>query len=129
MVPTLSNRSMGSVLCAGAVVVLDGRRWGTHAAAGAGRVMGVEGKRRGAGGLGRRGTPGQMGARPLRETPPKGRHLVGTPPGIGKASGENCSAAASSLIRWGGCAAMLGGLSTAFAGGFFPSYQSKSKGE
>ena len=37
--------------------------------------------------------------------------------------------AASSLVRWGGSAAVLGGLSTAFVGGFFPSHHSKSKGE
>jgi hypothetical protein len=91
--------------------------------------MGAEGQNRGAGGLGRRGTPGQRGTRPFRETSSKGRHLVGAPAGVGKASGEDCSVAASSLVRWGGCAAVLGGFSTAFVGEFFPSHHSKSKGE
>jgi hypothetical protein len=91
--------------------------------------MGAEGQRKGAGGLGRRGTPGQMGTRPIRETSSKGRHLVGAPDAVGKASGEDCSVAASSLIRWGGCAAVLGGLSTAFVGEVLPLHHSKSKGE
>ena len=91
--------------------------------------MHAEGQRRGADGLGRRGTPGQMGARPFREASSKGRHLVGAPAGVGKASGEDCCGAASSLTRWGGCAAVLGGLSTPFVGEFFPSHHSKSEGE
>jgi hypothetical protein len=90
--------------------------------------MVAEGQRKGAGGLGRRGTPGQMGTRPFRETSSKGRHPVGAPDAVGKASSEDCSVAASSLIRWGGCAAVLGGVSTAFAGGFFPSHHSEGKG-
>ena len=91
--------------------------------------MGEEAKRSGTGGLGLRGTLGHMGTRPHQETPPKGRCFVGAPPGVGKASGEECSAVASSLIRWGGCTAVLGGLSTVFVSGFFPSHRSESKGE
>ena len=92
--------------------------------------MGAEGQSRGAGGLGRRSAPGQMGTSlSLGETSSRGRRLIGPPAGVGKASGEDCCVAASSLTRWGGCAAVLGGLSTAFVGEFFPFHHSKSEGE
>ena len=91
--------------------------------------MGAEGQGRGPGGLGRRSAPGKMGTLSLSETSSRGRRPISAPPGVGKASGEDCCAAASSLTRWGGCAAVLGGVSTAFVGEFFPSHHSKSKGE
>jgi hypothetical protein len=37
--------------------------------------------------------------------------------------------AASSLVRWSGSAALLGGLSTVFVDGVMLFHQSKSKGE
>jgi hypothetical protein len=37
--------------------------------------------------------------------------------------------AASSLVRWGGCAAVLGGLSTVFIDEVLLLHRSKSKGE
>jgi hypothetical protein len=91
--------------------------------------MGAEGQSTGAGGLRRRSAPGQMGTSSLSETSSRGRRLISAPAGVGKASGEDCCVAASSLTRWGGCAAVLGGVSTAFVGGFFPPHHSKSKGE
>src|ERR687894_3099310 len=72
---------------------------------------------------------GPAGALPPPGTPPKGGRPVGAPAGVGKASGEDCSVAASSLIRWGGSAAVLGGMSTAFVGEFFPSHRSDSRGK
>ena len=98
------------------------RRRGTSAAVGAGRVMVMEGRR------GQSGPPGPVNIRPSPQSSTKGRRFEGTPAGVEKASSEDCMAA-SSLIRWGGCAAVLGGLSTAFVGGFFPSHPSKSEGE
>ena len=42
--------------------------------------------------------------------------------------GVECMAAASSLVRWGGAAALLGGLSTTFIGGLLPPlYSSKCR--
>jgi hypothetical protein len=68
-----------------------------------------------------RGLFGPMDIRPSPETPTKGRRFVGTPVGVEKVSSEDYSMAASSLIRWGGSAALLGGLSTTLVGGLFPS--------
>ena len=55
----------------------------------------------------RRGPPGPIRVRPTPETSTKGRRVVGTPAGVEKVSSEECMAA-SSLIRWGGPAAVLG---------------------
>src|SRR5215216_4437926 len=53
--------------------------------------------------------PAPTGMRPTSpETSTKGRRFVGTPAGVEKVSSEDCVAAASSLIRWGGTAALLG---------------------
>ena len=68
----------------------------------------------------RRGPPGPIGVRPTPETSTKGRRVVDTPAGVEKVSSEECMAA-SSLIRWGGPAAVLGGLSTTFVSGLLPS--------
>jgi hypothetical protein len=68
-----------------------------------------------------RGPPGPIGMRHSPETSTKGRRFVGTPAGVEKVSNEDYSMAASSLIRWGGSAALLGGLSTTLVGGLFPS--------
>jgi hypothetical protein len=67
-----------------------------------------------------RGPPGPIGMRHSPETSTKGRRFVGTPVGVEKVSNED-SMAASSLIRWGGSAALLGGLSTTLVGGLLPS--------
>jgi hypothetical protein len=53
------------------------------------------------------------------ETSTKGRRFVGTTAGVEKVSSKDC-VAASSLIRWGGTAALVGGLSTPFVGGILP---------
>src|SRR5215204_2893495 len=53
--------------------------------------------------------PAPTGMRPTSpETSTKGRRFVGTPAGVEKVSSEDCVAAASSLIRWGGTGALLG---------------------
>jgi hypothetical protein len=70
--------------------------------------------------LGWRGLFGRMDIRPSPETPTKGRRFVGTPVGVEKVSSEDYSMAASSLARWGGAAAVLGGSSTTFVGGLLP---------
>ena len=86
--------------------------------------MVMEGRR------GRSGRPGRTGIRrPSPETSTKGRHFEGTPAGIEKVSGEEYFVAASSLVRWGGSAALLGGLSTVFVDEVMLFHQSKSKGE
>ena len=68
----------------------------------------------------RHGPPGPIGMRHSPETSRKGRRLIGTPADVDKASSEDHSMAASSLIRWGGSAAILGGLSTTFVRGLLP---------
>jgi hypothetical protein len=70
-----------------------------------------------------------MGTRPSREAPRKGKHFEGTPGGVEKVSSEEYFMAASSLVRWSGSAALLGGLSTVFVDGVMLFHQSKSKGE
>jgi hypothetical protein len=86
-------------------------------------VIVVEGRR------GQSGPPGPIGVRrPPPETSTKGRRFEGTPAGVEKVSSED-SIAASSLVRWGGSAALLGGLSTVFVDEVLPFHQSKSKGE
>jgi hypothetical protein len=86
--------------------------------------MVVEGRR------GQSGSPGPTGIRrPSPETSTKGRHFEGTPAGVEKVSSEDSIAAASSLVRWSGSAALLGGLSTVFVDEVLPFHQSKSKGE
>jgi hypothetical protein len=54
--------------------------------------------------------------RHLPETPAKSRRFVSAPAGVKKVSREDYFVAASSLLRWGSSAAVLGGLSTAFVG-------------
>jgi hypothetical protein len=75
----------------------------------------------------RRGPPGPIGMRhsPETSTSTKGRRFVDTPAGVEKVSSEY-SMAASSLIRWGGSAAILGGLSTTFVGGLLPRLYSRT---
>ena len=76
----------------------------------------------------RRGPPGPIGMRPTPETSTKGRRVVGTPAGVEKVSSEECMAA-SSLTRWGGSAAVLGGLSTTFVSGLLPSHYPPNDGK
>ena len=74
--------------------------------------------------------PAPTGMRPPSpETSTKGRRFVGTLAGVEKVSSEDCVAAASSLIRWGGTAALLGGLSTTFVGNLLPPTYSPNDGE
>src|SRR5918993_3467878 len=68
----------------------------------------------------RRGPPGPIDMPHTPETSTKARRVVDTPAGVEKISSEECMAA-SSLIRWGGPAAVLGGLSTTFVKGLLPS--------
>jgi hypothetical protein len=82
-----------------------------------------------AGRRGQSGPPGPIGIRPPPETLTKGRHFEGTPGGVGKVSSEEYFVAASSLVRWSGSAALLGGLSTVFVDEVMLFHQSKSKGE
>jgi hypothetical protein len=76
----------------------------------------------------RRGPPGPIGVRPTPETSTKGRRVVGTPAGVEKVSSEECMAA-SSLIRWGGASAVLGGLSTTFVRELLPSHYPPNDGK
>ena len=76
----------------------------------------------------RRGPPGPIGVRHTPETSTKGRRVVDTPAGVEKVSSEECMAA-SSLIRWGGSAAVMGGLSTTFVKGLLPSLYSPNDGK
>jgi hypothetical protein len=98
------------------------RHRGTPAAAGAGRVMGTEERRD------QSGPPDPIGIRPPPETPTKGRRIVGTPAGVEKVPSED-SVAFSCLVRWSGSAALLGGLSTTFVVGLFPSHYPPNDGE
>ncbi len=85
--------------------------------------MGTEERR------GQSGPPGPIGIRPPPETPTKGRRFVGgTPAGVEKVPSEE-SVAISCLVRWSGSAALLGGLSTTFVGGLFPSHYPPNDGE
>jgi len=63
------------------------------------------------------------------ETPTEDRRSIDTPAGVEKVSGEDYMAAASSLTRWGGAAAVLGGLSTAFVGWLLHPLDSSSAGD
>src|SRR5918993_635436 len=64
-----------------------------------------------------RGPPGLIDLPHTPQTSTKARRLMGTPAGgVEKVSSEECMAAWS-LIRWGGPAAVLGGLSTTFVRG------------
>ena len=61
--------------------------------------------------------------------PVAGRRRKSPPPaGVEKVSSED-SIAASSLVRWSGPAALLGGLSTVFVDEVILFHQSQSKGE
>src|SRR5215207_963449 len=52
--------------------------------------------------------PAPIDMRSSPETSTNGRHYIGTPTTVEKVSREHSMAAASSLIRWGGTAAVLG---------------------
>jgi hypothetical protein len=69
--------------------------------------------------------------RHLPETSAQSRNISGSVAGAGpeKVSREAYSAAASSLIRWGGTAAVVGGVSTAFVGALLPPFKQPKEGE
>ena len=69
------------------------------------------------------------GIRPSPETSTKHRRTIGTLAGVEAVSSEEAMGAASSLIRWGGIAAVLGGLSTTFVSGLLPPLSSPNDGE
>jgi hypothetical protein len=77
----------------------------------------------------RREPPAPIDIRSSPETSTNGRHYIGMPTTVVKVSREHSMAAASSLIRWGGTAAMLGGLSTTFVTGLLPPLSSSNEGE
>jgi len=79
-------------------------------------------------GRGQSGPPGPIGIRPPPETLTKGRRFVGTQAGVEKVPSED-SVSISCLVRWSGSAALLGGLSTTFVGGLFPSHYPPNDGE
>ena len=70
-----------------------------------------------------------VGIRSYPEASTKGRRFEGTPAGVEKVSSEDSIAAASSLVRWSGSAAVLGGLSAVFVNEVIPFHQRKSKRE
>lgn len=79
---------------------------------------------------GQSGPPDPIGIRrPFPETSTNGRRFEGTPGGVGKVSSEEYFMAASSLVRWSGSAALLGGLSTVFVDEVMLFHQGKSKGK
>jgi hypothetical protein len=87
-------------------------------------MMGKEARR------GQSGPPGPIGIRrPSPETSTRGRHFEGTPGGVERVSSEEYFLAASSLVRWSGSAALLGGLSTVFVDEVMLFHQGKSEGE
>src|SRR5215210_1893205 len=55
-----------------------------------------------------RGLLSPIGVQPYLETPTEDRRSIDTPDGVEKVSSEDTIAAASSLTRWGGAAAVLG---------------------
>ncbi len=127
----LSDRSMGAVLWAWAVVVLEAAvprypccGWGgpeidreiTERFDEVGRTSSW------------REPPGPIGLRHSPETSTKGRRSTGTTVSAEKVPNED-SMAASSLIRWGGTAAVLGGFSTTFVSGLLPPLSSPNEGE
>jgi hypothetical protein len=63
------------------------------------------------------------------ETSTKGRCSIGVPAGVEKVSSEDSIAAASSLVRWGGSASLLGGLFTPFVWGLLPPLHSPDDGD
>jgi hypothetical protein len=69
--------------------------------------------------------------RHLPETSAQSRIFSGSAAGAGpeKVSREAYSAAASSLIRWGGTAAVVGGLSTGFVGALIPPFKQPREDE
>ncbi len=80
-----------------------------------------------------RGPPSPTDVQPYLKKPtedgPSIDTSVDTPDGVEKVSDEDSMAAASSLTRWGGAAAVLGGLSTAFVGGLLPPLDSSNAGD
>src|ERR687897_757273 len=76
-----------------------------------------------------RAPPSPLGTRPSPETSTEGSRLRGTPSCVEKVSSEDSIAAASSLIRWGGSATVLGGLSTTFVFGLLPPHSSPNAGD
>ena len=116
VVTTPSKRGMGAMLCAWAVVVLEAAV-PRYACCGWGGPSNGHGREKG----------------PERTTR-SGRHTTtlpfeGTPGGVEKVSSEEYVMAASSLVRWSGSAALLGGLSAVFVDEVMPFHRSKSKGE
>jgi hypothetical protein len=67
-----------------------------------------------------RGLLSPIGVQPYLETPTEDRRSIDTPDGVEKVSSEDTMAAASSLTRWGGAAAVLGGLSAIFVPDLLP---------
>jgi len=61
-----------------------------------------------------------IGVQPYPETPTEDRRSIDVQAGVEKVSSEDFMAAASSLTRWGGAAAVLGGLSATFVSEFLP---------
>jgi len=76
----------------------------------------------------RRRPSGPIGRRSSPEACTEGRRVVGTPAGVEKVSSEECMAP-SSLTRWGGASAVLGGLSTTFVRGLLPPHYPPNDGE
>ena len=72
---------------------------------------------------------GGLDTRHSPETSTKGRCSIGVPAGVEKVSSEDSMAATWSLVRWGGSAAVLGGLSTTFVGGLLPPLHSPDDGD
>ena len=66
-----------------------------------------------------RGLLSPIGVQPYLETPTEDRRSIDTPDGVEKVSSED-TMAASSLTRWGGAAAVLGGLSAIFVPDLLP---------
>jgi hypothetical protein len=60
--------------------------------------------------------------RHLPKTSAQSRSFSGSAAGVEKVSREGYSVAASSLVRWGGTAAVVGGVSTAFVGALLPRF-------
>jgi hypothetical protein len=120
---------MGAVLCAWAVVVLEAAvpRYACSGWSGPDNGHGGKEETRERSWAGRYTQPD--GHKTFSGGAPKGRHFEGTPGGVEKVSSEEYFMAASSLVRWSGSAALLGGLSTVFVDEVMLFHQSKSKGE
>jgi hypothetical protein len=67
--------------------------------------------------------------RHLPETSAQSRSYSGSAAGVENVSREAYSVAASSLTRWGGTAAVVGGVSTAFVGALLPPFKQPNDDE